>query len=101
MEPCKHYLRYSIFFALIACVVACSNQVELLSEIPEVEANEVLATLLDSGIKASKLTGKEGIVSIVVDQSQVAKAITTLRIEGLPRERYAKMGDVFRKEGLI
>jgi type III secretion protein J len=40
-------------------------------------------------------------VGIKVEQSQIAKAITTLHAEGLPRERFAKMGDVFRKEGLI
>ncbi len=40
-------------------------------------------------------------VKLVIDQSLVARAITVLGAEGLPRHRYATMGDVFRKEGLI
>jgi type III secretion protein J len=86
---------------LICITTACSASVELLTDIPEGEANEVLSALLDAGVQAKKLPGKEGMVSLSVEQGQVARAISTLRAEGLPRERYAKMGDVFRKEGLI
>jgi type III secretion protein J len=84
---------------LVLC--ACTSQVELLGQIPEAEANEVLAALANSGLRADKVPGKEGMVKLVIDQSQVARAITVLSGEGLPRPRYATMGDVFRKEGLI
>jgi type III secretion protein J len=86
---------------VIMLLTACGAQVELLSAISESEANEALAALLDADIKAAKTPGKEGLVNLQVEQSQVAKAITILQAEGLPRERYAKMGEVFRKEGLI
>lgn len=82
-------------------LAACGSRVELLTEISESEANEALAALLEAGIKAGKLPGKEGMVSLDVEQSQVARAVGIMRAEGLPRERYAKMGEVFRKEGLI
>jgi type III secretion protein J len=82
-------------------ITACGSRVELLTEISESEANEALAALLEAGIKAGKLPGKEGMVSLDVEQSQVARAVGIMRAEGLPRERYAKMGEVFRKEGLI
>jgi type III secretion protein J len=75
--------------------------VELLTDIPEGEANEVLSALADAGIVARKQDGKEGMVSLAVDQRQIGKAISLLHSEGLPRERFAKMGEVFRKEGLI
>ncbi len=87
------------FFAML--VAACGSRVELLKDVSEAEANEALAVLLQAGIAAGKLPGKEGVVSLDVEQSQVARAITILNSEGLPHERYAKMGDVFRKEGLI
>jgi type III secretion protein J len=86
---------------LLALVAACDNRVELISSVSESEANEALAALLDGGVKAGKIAGKEGVVSLDVAQSEVSKAIGILRVEGLPRERYAKMGEIFRKEGLI
>ncbi len=81
--------------------VACGGRIELLRDISESEANEAMAALLDAGISSSKIPGKEGLVSLDVDQSKVAQAIAILNAEGLPRERFVKMGDVFRKEGLI
>lgn len=86
---------------LLALVAACDTRVELISSVSESEANEALAALLDGGVKAGKIPGKEGMVSLDVAQSEVSKAIGILRVEGLPRERYAKMGEIFRKEGLI
>jgi type III secretion protein J len=87
--------------AVASLLTACGGYVELMAAIPEQEANEVLAALLDANIKAEKAPGKEGMVSLRVDKSQVARAVDTLRARGLPRERFARMGEVFRKEGLI
>lgn len=84
-----------------ALLVSCGGKVELLKDIAEAEANEAIAVLLDAGIASSKIPGKGGVVSLEVEQAQVARAIDILNAEGLPRERFAKMGDVFRKEGLI
>ncbi len=96
--PLAKYLAGGLVALLLA---ACGNRVELLKDVSEAEANEALAVLLQAGISAGKLPGKEGVVSLDVEQAQVARAITILNAEGLPHERYAKMGDVFRKEGLI
>lgn len=82
-------------------LLSCSGKVELLQGVSESEANEALAALIDAGIPAGKLPGKEGTVGIEVESFEVARAIAILRSEGLPKERYAKMGEVFRKEGLI
>ena len=87
--------------ALASLVAGCGSYVELMASMPEQEANEVLAALLDAGIKAEKIPGKEGMVSLRVDKSEVARAVDTLRSKGLPRERFARMGEVFKKEGLI
>ena len=94
-------LRYLSACLVALALAACGSRVELLKDVSEAEANEALAVLLQAGIAAGKLPGKEGVVSLDVEQSQVARAITILNAEGLPHERYAKMGDVFRKEGLI
>jgi type III secretion protein J len=82
-------------------LAGCSNQVELMSTMPEAESNEVLAALQKAGIAAKKIPGKEGMVGVSVDSAQVGRAVDLLRVQGLPRERFAGMGDVFKKEGLI
>jgi type III secretion protein J len=102
--PCTFTLRRNTMASLLAVAVllaGCGSQVELLSDTPETEANEVLSALLEANVRATKIPGKEGMVRLAVEQPQVAKAIAVMRAEGLPRERYAKMGDVFRKEGMI
>ncbi len=86
---------------ICASLTACGNKVELLHEISEVEANDVLAALLDAGITADKQPGKDGMVSLSVEQAHFSRAISLLNAEGLPHEKYVKMGDVFRKEGMI
>jgi type III secretion protein J len=88
-----------ITFSLM--LTACGSKIELFAEVSESEANDVLAVLLNAGIEASKKPGKDGMVSLDVNQSDVAKAIDVMRAEGLPRERFVKMGEVFRKEGMI
>lgn len=88
---------------LLTCVAiaGCTGSVELLSEVPEAEANDVLSALESANLKAQKIAGKEGMVKLMIDSSQVAEAVRVLNAEGLPRPRYATMGEVFRKEGLI
>jgi type III secretion protein J len=86
---------------LAVALSACSGKVELMAAVPEEEANEVLAALLNAGIAADKVPGKDGMVGLRVEQAHVAQAVGTLGALGLPRERFAGMGDVFRKEGLI
>lgn len=80
---------------------ACGNKVELMASMPESEANEVLAALLNAGISASKISGKEGMVGLSVEASEVGRAVDLLHSRGLPRERAAGMGEIFKKEGLI
>jgi type III secretion protein J len=92
-----------IWFCLLlgGSLVGCGGNVELLRDLSETEANEVMAALIEAGLSAEKLPGKEGTVSLSIEKSQFSRAISLLNAEGLPHEKYAKMGDVFRKEGMI
>lgn len=94
-------LSLSVSLAVGLSITGCSPSVELLSDMPEAEINEVLSALMAAGISATKTNGKDGLASIAVDQRQIGRAIAKLNAEGLPHERFAKMGEVFRKEGLI
>jgi type III secretion protein J len=89
--------------ALGTCLLlaACGGRVDLMGAIPEEEANEVLAALIKSSIPTEKVAGKEGMVGVRVASADVGRALEVLRDNGLPRERFAGMGQVFKKEGLI
>lgn len=91
-----------VFLACTCFVLAaCGARVDLMGAVPEDEANEVLSALLKADITAEKTAGKEGLVGVRVDASQVGRALEIMRENGLPRERFAGMGQVFKKEGLI
>lgn len=98
--PSWRTLRLALAALFIVLLAACGSRVTLFSASTEGEANEVLSTLLDAGIRAEKSITKEG-VSISVDGTQVARALDILRAKGLPRERFDGMGQIFRKEGLV
>lgn len=89
-----------LWLAVTLLLAACGGQVELVSSLPENEANDVLGALLNAGIDARKTAEKSGI-RISVAQSSLANAIEVLREQGLPREHHPTMGDIFKKENLI
>jgi len=86
---------------LVLLLQGCTPKVELMAAMPEAEANEVLAALVNAGIAAEKTPGKDGMVWVQLPAPDVGRAVDLLREKGLPRERFAGMGQVFRKEGLI
>lgn len=101
MMDASKLLRPALALALVLALVGCGRKVELMASMPEPEANEVLAALQNAAIPAEKIPGKEGMVGVSVDAAQVGRAVDLLREKGLPRERFAGMGQVFKKEGLI
>ena len=104
-QPCapvaRRWTLALLALALAALLAGCGARVELAAAMPEGEANEVLAALINAGMDAQKIAGKEGMVGLSVPASQVGRALDLLRAQGLPRERFAGMGEVFKKEGLI
>ena len=87
---------------LLACLLlAACSQVSMYSDLDERQANEVLAALLAADIGADKRTSlsKTG-WEIRVDRGDFSRAMQVLQALGLPRQQYATMCDVFRKEGL-
>ena len=86
---------------LLAGLTACGNRIELMAAMPESEANEVMAALQKAGIEVRKTGGKDGMVGLTIQASEVGRAVDLLRSLGLPRERFTGMGQVFKKEGLI
>ena len=93
-------MRRFLSVGLLLLVLSGCQKVELYSELTQQEGNEILATLMERGIPTTK-TQVKGLVTITVAQDRVAEAIAVLRAEGLPRDRFADLGDIFEKQGLI
>lgn len=98
-------LLRSLFAVLVAALLSAC-QVDLYSGLTEQEANEMVAALSGDGITAEKKRaegsgGQGGGWVVRVDEGRLAAALELLRAQGLPHDRYASMGDVFQKQGLV
>lgn len=102
MKPChiRSSFCYCLLAALLTVLCGCERRVELLRELSEQDANEVVAVLAGKQIKAEKNLDKEG-VSVVVNSLEMARAVRLLEAAGLPRRARTNFGDVFKKEGVI
>lgn len=85
-----------------ACVLlaACSGA-DLYGQLNEKQANELIAALHSAGISAEKRNKDATNWTVRVARSDFARAVDTLKAEGLPREEFESLGRVFRKEGFV
>ena len=84
---------------MVLTLQACS--VDLYTNLDEREANEMVATLLSKGIAANRVLQKDGKLTVTVDEDQFSQAVALLNAAGLPKERFATLGTVFKQEGLV
>jgi len=87
--------------ALVVCLALAACKVDLYSNLNEREANEMLAALTSESIPAEKEAAEGGLWQLKVEESRLPAALDVLRAQGLPHDRYASMGDVFQKQGLV
>lgn len=73
----------------------------LYSDLDENQANEMVSALAASGISASRERDKKGIYSVLVEPEHVATSVTLLKNQGLPRERFETLGQVFSADGIV
>ena len=88
-----------MLFTAILCLLAGCKEI-LYSQLGEQEANEMIAVLASNGVNVSK-TFAEKHWGIEVASSQIPLAMQVLTREGLPRSRYASLGDMFKREGIV
>ena len=80
-------------------LAACS--VELYANLDQKQANDIVATLFRHGIPASRSVTKNGRYTVHVDQSRFSEAVAILNDNGLPKQDFASLGDVFKNEGIV
>lgn len=96
----NNFLPAALLLAAAFIFSGCSERVELHRQLSEQEANEVVAELADKHIRAQKIPAKDGVV-VVVNATDIGRAVRTLEAVGLPRVARTTLGDTFRKEGVI
>ncbi|SDQ96601.1 type III secretion apparatus lipoprotein, YscJ/HrcJ family [Pseudomonas gessardii] len=96
----NHFFPIALLLSLVLMLNGCSDRVELHRQLSEQEANEVIAELADKRIRAQKVPAKDGVV-VIVDASDIGRAVRTLDAAGLPRTARTTLGETFRKEGVI
>lgn len=85
----------------VALLLLSGCKVALYSSLNEQEANEIVAALTTEGISAAKERQEGSAWQVQVDEARLGAALDVLRAQGLPNDRYASMGDVFQKQGLV
>jgi type III secretion protein J len=95
-------LRTPRLAAITLCALTLAAcKVDLYTNLDQQPANEMVAALQRSGIPAERIIGKGGRFAIAVDDSRFADAVRTLSDNGLPKQEFATLGDVFKKDGLV
>jgi len=85
--------------ALVLALAGCKTA--LYSGLNESEANEIVAALAAGNIDARKEKVEGADWQVQVDEDRMGPALALLGAQGLPHERYASMGDMFQKQGLV
>jgi len=95
----NHSFRWMV--AVLALAGLCSCKSELYERLDERDANEMLAVLYSVGIHADKSTQDEKSWTVAVNDRDLPAALQVVASHGLPREQFANVGELFKKEGLI
>lgn len=95
----KPIFRFAAVATCAFSLAACS--VELFANLDQKQANEIVAVLFRHGIPTERVVAKNGRYTVKVDDARFAEAVAILDQNGLPRQEFASMGDVFKNEGIV
>jgi len=94
-------LKPKLLMLMTALVMLGGCKEVLYSQLNEADANEMMALLVLSGIPASREKDATQGYSLMVDEADLAVAVTVLKNSGLPREQFTTMGEVFGDVGVV
>jgi len=89
-----------MLIGLSLLLTGCSRT-DLYSKLTEGQANDMIAVLQSANISATKQDNGEAGWSLSTSQGDFARAIAVLHAQGYPREDFATLGTVFKKEGFV
>jgi type III secretion protein J len=99
MPAASHRLRIALVGLFALLLAGC--KVDLHTNLSEDEANEIVAILLESGIRAEKTATGEDKVSVRIDDSDMLAAVNLLKHSGYPKKQRDSIGTIFKKTGIM
>jgi type III secretion protein J len=94
--------RLRLFLAGLGLVLlAACGRAELFGKLSEGQANEMIAVLQRAGIQAEKSDGGEAGWTLTTAKGDFGRAVEILQSQGYPRQDFATLGTVFKKEGFV
>ena len=100
MDAIVRQLRI-VLAALGLLLLAACGRAELYGKLTEAQANEMIAVLQRSGIEADKTSAGENGWTLTTAKSDFGRAVEILQSQGYPRQDFATLGTVFKKEGFV
>lgn len=93
------FTRWAAIAGLL--LLAACGKTELYGKLTETQANEMVAVLQNAGIDADKTNAGEAGFAIATSKDDFARSVQLLRAQGYPRDEFASLGTVFKKEGFV
>ncbi|KVK75946.1 type III secretion protein [Burkholderia cepacia] len=91
-----------VLFATVFAMSVAACDGDLYTKLSEADANDMLVVLLRASVAARKVTPDDGKTwSIAAPKEQTARALEVLHAHGMPRDKHANLGEMFKKDGLI
>src|SRR5262245_56420884 len=91
--------RIATSACMLLLLSAC--RADLYFDLDQKQANEMIAVLLQHGIPAERVFGKNGRITVSVDDGRFGEAIRILNDNGLPRQEFVTLGRVFENKGIV
>jgi len=91
--------RIATAACMLPLLAAC--RADLYVDLDQRQANEMIAVLLQHGIPAGRVFGKNGRITVSIDDGRFAEAVRILNDNGLPKQDFVTLGKVFEKNGIV
>lgn len=95
-------MKWGLKVAVLVTTIFLSGcKTELYSGLSENEANQMIAVLAHEGINASKRTGSDGSLSLLVKEDDFVVSVEMLKHNGYPRRQQKNVDDLFPSGQLV
>lgn len=94
----KGYIKLATLGAFLI-LAGCKEA--LYTQLHEVEVNQMVAVLQAAEMSVSRRIDGDGFYSLMVEGDQVGPAVLLLQKEGLPRQKFSTLGEIFPDDGIV